>query len=61
MKYEMKTVQIIKQNDGWRIREKDTGRVAFQGKTEDECFDFLTNQKEFAYQEAEEEGVRYIY
>ncbi len=57
----MKTVKIRERNSRFQVYEKDTQRIVFRGKTEDECFDFLANQMDFSYEETEEEGVHYVY
>ena len=57
----MKTVKIRKRKGEFQVYEKETGIIVFRGKTEDACFDFLANQREFSYQETEEEGVHYVY
>jgi hypothetical protein len=57
----MKTVKIRERKGEFQVYEKESGIIVFRGKTEDACFDFLANQREFSYQETEEEGVHYVY
>lgn len=57
----MKTVKIRERKGEFQVYEKDTGRIVFRGKSEDECFDFIANQRKYSYQETEEEGVHYVY
>jgi len=57
----MKTVKIRERKGQFQVYEKETQRIVFRAKTEDECFDFLANQMDFSYEETEEEGVHYVY
>ena len=57
----MKTVKIRERNGEFQLYENESGKIVSRGKTEDECFDFLANQREYSYQETEQKGFRYIY
>jgi hypothetical protein len=57
----MKTVKIRPQKGEFQVYEKLTNKIVFRGKTKDECFDFLTGQNDYSFEETEEEGVHYVY